>query len=61
MGTPPVQSRPDDLTGSLASSGDTARNASQKACRPSVEAALMIELRLTCGVARTAMFGDDLV
>lgn len=61
MGTAPLQPRPDELTGPLASSCDTARHASQKARCPSVEAALVIALRLTCVVTRTEMFGDDLV
>jgi len=60
-GMPSLQTRADELTGSLTSSCDTARNASQKARRPRVEAALVIGLRFTCVVTRTEMFGDDLV
>ena len=61
MGTASIQSGPDELTGSLASSRDTARNTSHKARRPSVELTLAIDLRVTIVVARTEMSGDDLV
>lgn len=61
VGTASIQSGPHELTGSLASSRDTARNTSHKARRPSVEPTLAIDLRVTFVFARTEMIRDDLV
>jgi hypothetical protein len=63
MSTPSLQSRPNELAGSRASSRVAAGYAPHKARRPSVEAALAFGLGLGLVLlpSRVESFSDDLV
>ena len=56
-----LQSRPDELSGSLASSRIAAGDTPQKARRPAVKAALIVHLRRTRLSGRVESLSDDFV
>ena len=55
------QPRADELESSLASSCDATGHAPQKARRPSVEAALVVDFGLVLVRSRAQVLGDDFV